>query len=48
MIDKYFKLQGAEVLCGGERVMQEGNLAGGWYLSPAVLSNCQDHMRVIL
>ncbi|XP_042211175.1 4-trimethylaminobutyraldehyde dehydrogenase-like isoform X2 [Homarus americanus] len=39
--------EGATILCGGERVMQQGKLAGGWYLSPSVIGNCQDHMKVV-
>ncbi|XP_071538536.1 4-trimethylaminobutyraldehyde dehydrogenase-like isoform X1 [Panulirus ornatus] len=39
--------EGATVLCGGERVMLEGKLAGGWYLSPAVITDCKDDMKVV-
>lgn len=35
------------MLCGGERVQLDGKLAGGWYLSPAVVVNCKDHMKVV-
>ncbi|KAK7073603.1 4-trimethylaminobutyraldehyde dehydrogenase [Halocaridina rubra] len=41
------KDEGATVLCGGERIMQSGELAGGWYLSPAVLVDCRDDMKVV-
>lgn len=41
------KEEGATVLCGGERVMQKGELAGGFYLSPAVLVDCKDNMKVV-
>nr|XP_045612599.1 4-trimethylaminobutyraldehyde dehydrogenase-like isoform X1 [Procambarus clarkii] len=41
------KEEGARVLCGGERVIQPGKLRGGWYLSPAVLVNCKDQMKVV-
>lgn len=41
------KQEGATVLCGGERVIQPGKLASGWYLSPAVLGDCKDHMKVV-
>ncbi|XP_063614530.1 4-trimethylaminobutyraldehyde dehydrogenase-like [Penaeus indicus] len=39
--------EGATVLCGGERVLLKGKLAGGWYLSPAVLTDCRDDMKVV-
>jgi len=41
------KDEGATVLCGGERVILPGKLAGGWYLSPCVLTNCRDDMKVV-
>ncbi|XP_076036755.1 4-trimethylaminobutyraldehyde dehydrogenase A-like [Oratosquilla oratoria] len=41
------KEEGAHVLCGGERVILDGPLADGWYLSPAVLVNCTDDMKVV-
>lgn len=39
--------EGAVVECGGERVALGGRLEGGWYLSPAVLTNCRDDMKVV-
>jgi len=39
--------EGAKVLCGGERVAVAGECAGGWYLSPAVVTNCRDDMRFV-
>merc|ERR1719295_1123737 len=41
------KEEGATVECGGQRVMLEGDLARGCYLSPCVLTNCRDDMRVV-
>jgi len=39
--------QGARVLCGGERVAQaDPELAGGYYLSPCVLADVEDHMEI--
>ena len=39
--------EGAKVECGGERVVVEGECAGGWYLSPAVVTGCEDGMRFV-
>ena len=33
--------EGATLACGGERVKLDGECAGGWYLTPAVLTNCR-------
>ncbi|XP_064122266.1 4-trimethylaminobutyraldehyde dehydrogenase-like isoform X2 [Macrobrachium nipponense] len=41
------KEEGATLLCGGERIMLEGELSGGYYLSPAVLADCKDDMTVV-
>merc|ERR1719295_659660 len=41
------KEEGCRMECGGQRVMLEGDLAGGFYLSPCVLTNCRDDMRVV-
>merc|ERR1712142_993735 len=41
------KKEGAKIECGGERVMLTGECAGGWYLSPAVVTQCQDDMRFV-
>ncbi|KAK4301061.1 hypothetical protein Pmani_026778 [Petrolisthes manimaculis] len=41
------KEEGASILCGGERVMLPGKLSGGWYLSPAVVVDCKDNMKVV-
>lgn len=41
-------LQGAEILCGGERIeMMDPKISGGYYMSPCVLSNCRDEMKVV-
>ena len=37
--------KGAVLECGGERVEVPGACQGGWFLSPAVLTNCKDDMR---
>ncbi|CAG2230520.1 ALDH9A1 [Mytilus edulis] len=39
--------QGASVLCGGERVVPDASLSGGYYMSPCILVNCEDHMTVV-
>lgn len=39
--------EGATVLCGGERVEVAGECEGGWYLSPAVVTDCRDDMRFV-
>ena len=41
------KQEGAKIECGGERVVLEGECAGGWYLSPAVVTGCEDNMRFV-
>lgn len=33
-------------MCGGELVDLPGDLAGGWYIHPCVLTNVKDHMTV--
>jgi len=39
--------EGATLACGGKRVVVEGECAGGWYLSPAILTNCRDDMKAV-
>ena len=39
--------EGAKVECGGERLVLEGECSGGWYLSPAVITGCEDGMRFV-
>jgi len=39
--------EGATVACGGERVLLEGDCADGWYLSPAILTDCRDDMKAV-
>jgi len=41
--------EGAELQCGGKRVDVEvdGDNSHGWYLSPAILTNCTDDMRAV-
>ena len=39
--------EGARVLCGGERVVVPGDCEAGWYLSPAVITDCRDDMRFV-
>ena len=35
-------------MCGGERVtLPDPALAGGYYLSPCILTDCRDDMRVV-
>ena len=33
-------------LCGGEKVDLQGCLSGGYYMSPCILSNVSDKMRI--
>ena len=35
--------EGATLACGGERVKLDGECAGGWFLTPAILTNCRFH-----
>jgi len=44
---KLAKEEGCTIQCGGERVVLPGDLSGGYYLSPCVLTECHDDMRVI-
>ena len=39
--------EGATVACGGERVEVEGECSSGWYLTPAVLTDCSDSMKAV-
>ena len=39
--------EGATLACGGERVTVAGECEGGWYLSPAVLTDCRDDMKAV-
>ena len=39
--------EGATVLCGGERVVVPGDCQDGWYLSPAIVTDCRDDMRFV-
>lgn len=41
------KKAGANVVCGGERIPLEGELSGGYYLSPCVITDCTDDMEVV-
>jgi len=39
--------EGAKVECGGKRVLLEGELSDGHYLSPCILTNCHDKMKAV-
>eukprot|EP00095_Tigriopus_kingsejongensis_P001600 snap_masked-scaffold317_size209118-processed-gene-1.1 protein:Tk01600 transcript:snap_masked-scaffold317_size209118-processed-gene-1.1-mRNA-1 annotation:"aldehyde dehydrogenase family 9 member a1-a-like" len=41
------KKEGAKIECGGERVILEGELADGFYLSPCIVTDCQDSMEIV-
>ena len=41
------KKEGAKVECGGEMIELDGELSGGYYLSPCILSNCHDQMEAV-
>lgn len=38
---------GAKIECGGERIPLDGDLSGGFYLSPCVVTDCTDDMEVV-
>ena len=38
---------GARIECGGERLDLGGELSGGHYLSPCVLTDCRDEMEAV-
>ena len=47
---QYIKIgqnEGATLLTGGKRKMLEGDLAGGYFVEPAVFVACQDEMRIV-
>ena len=47
-ITSIFFLQGAVIQCGGERLqMTDPKTSGGYYMSPCVLTNCRDDMKVV-
>ncbi len=37
--------EGGHVLCGGQRIMQDGALSGGWYIAPTVIEGLPDACR---
>lgn len=39
--------EGAALLTGGKRKALEGDLAGGYFVEPAVFDACQDEMRIV-
>ena len=44
----YLLNQGATVAHGGERIIPaDPRLAKGYYLTPCILTNCEDHMTVV-
>lgn len=43
-----FFTQGAQVLCGGEPFHpEEDEFNGGFYMSPCVMAECSDDMRIV-
>lgn len=41
-------IQGAKVVFGGKRLtLEDKRFQGGYFLSPCILSNCQDDMTVV-
>lgn len=47
-VESYLALareEGGRVLCGGDRVQLQGELAGGYYLRPAVIEGLPNHCR---
>lgn len=42
------KKEGARILCGGERIIFENSpLSNGFFISPCILTDCQDDMTVV-
>ena len=41
------KLEGARLLCGGEKPSLPGALASGNFVSPAIFADCEDSMKVV-
>lgn len=41
------KEEGAKLLCGGERVNLLGEFGQGYYLNPAIFTNCTDEMTIV-
>jgi len=39
--------EGATLACGGTRLPLQGECQEGWYLSPAVLTDCRDDMKAV-
>ena len=39
------KEEGGTILCGGERIILEGELANGWYIAPTVIEGLGPHCR---
>ena len=44
---KIAKKEGGKIECGGERVMLEGECAGGYYLSPCIVTNLTDEKTLM-
>lgn len=44
----FIAMQGATFRYGGERITpSDPSLSGGYYLSPCILTDCHDEMRVV-
>ena len=41
------KKEGGKIECGGERVMLEGDCAGGYYVSPCIVTNLNDENTIM-
>ena len=41
------KKEGGKIECGGERVILEGDCAGGYYLSPCIVTNLTDEKTIM-
>lgn len=39
--------EGAKLECGGERVIVPGDCQDGWFLTPAVITQCNDQMKAV-
>uniref|UniRef100_A0A0K2U320 4trimethylaminobutyraldehyde dehydrogenaselike [Aplysia californica] n=1 Tax=Lepeophtheirus salmonis TaxID=72036 RepID=A0A0K2U320_LEPSM len=44
---KEAKEEGAKIECGGEKIVIDGDLSGGSYVSPCILSNVEDSFKCV-
>ena len=39
--------EGGKIECGGERIIMEGDCAGGYYVSPCIVTNLNDENTIM-